>query len=92
MDDDEHVIAHRRERERRARSTPTARLAGRPTANRLSAGAERDEHADDEVEAEQQEADRQRQQQPGEEGIAAEQRDVLQPVGAEPGAPGGIAS
>ncbi|PAV67629.1 hypothetical protein WR25_02147 [Diploscapter pachys] len=84
-DDDQHIVAHRREGdgERDDADRKAGGQADREQVERWRGAAD---HADDEVEAEQQEADGERQQQAGEERIAAEEGDVLQPIGRNPAA------
>src|SRR3546814_3240562 len=55
-----------------------------PDGEQVERGRRARQHPDDEVEAQQQEADRQRQQEPRRKGIAAEKGDVAEPLGRHP--------
>src|SRR3546814_7198437 len=77
VDDDDHVIAHRGEGDRE-RDHADAEAHRQPDGEQVERGRRVRQHPDDEVEAQQQEADRQRQQEPRRKGIAAEKGDVAE--------------
>ena len=65
-----------------SRTMPASKAAGKPTANRLSAGADARQHAHDDLDEDEREADRQRDRQAGGEQHAAEIDQAADALGA----------